>query len=157
MKVTGKELGIGILGLAFILGSFNIVQLLPTMDEMEYCQAGYFTITNQDRSRSIWNEEPVVYYEGRPNHRVRSENPNNVTSQELLAWQDVLWDYRGFLKEMGIQVCALGASPLNGTLVFSVCDLTEEKVDLFVDTMKYYVPMGIVVLVNECLVGVGFS
>jgi hypothetical protein len=127
------------------------------MDEIEYSQAGYFNISKSDRTRSIWNGEPVVFYEGRPNHRVRSENPNNVTSQELLAWNQVLWGYRGYLKEMGIRVRGLGISPLNGTLVLSVCDLTIERAALFVDTMKYYVPMGVVVLVNECLEGVGFS
>ena len=143
--------------IAFTLGSITSLQLLPAMDEIEYSQEGYFNITNQDRSRSIWNGEPIVFYEGRPNFRVRSENPNNVTSQELLAWQQVLWNNRGFLKEMGIQGRGLGVSPLNGTLVFSVCDLTEDGVDLFENTMKYYVPMGVIVLVNECLVGVGFE
>ena len=157
MRVSGRRFSFIVLVIAFTLGSITSLQLLPTMDEIEYSQEGYFTISKQDRSRSIWNGEPVVFYEGRPNHRVRSENPNNVTSQELLAWNQVLWGYRGYLKEMGIRVRGLGISPLNGTLVLSVCDLTEEKVELFVDTMKYYVPMGVVVLVNECLEGVGFS
>ena len=143
--------------IAFTLGSITSLQLLPTMDEIEYSQEGYFTISKQDRSRSIWNGEPVVFYEGKPNHRVRSENPNNVTSQELLAWKQVLSDYYGYLKELDIQWCALGTSPLNGTVVYSMCDLTEEKVELFVDTMKYYVPMGVIVLVNECVEGVGFE
>jgi len=155
--ITGRRFGFGVLTLAFVLGSFNTIQLLPTMNGIEYCQEGYFNISKSDRSRSIWDEEPVVFYEGRPNHRVRSENPNNVSSQELRAWQQVLWDYHGYLKEMGIQWCGLGTSPLNGTVVYYMCDLTEEKVELFVDTMKYYVPMGVVVLVNACVVGVGFE
>ena len=155
--ITGRRFSFTVLIITFTLGSITSFQLLPTMDEINYSQEGYFNISKSDRTRTIWNGEPVVFYEGRPNFRVRSENPNNVTSQELLAWQDVLWDYRGFLKEMGIQVCALDTSPLNGTVVYWIRDLTEEKVDLFIDTMKYYVPMGIVVLVNECLVGVGFS
>ena len=154
---TGRRFSFTVLIITFTLGSITSLQLLPTMDEIEYSQEGFFSISKSDRSRSIWNGEPVVFYEGRPNHRVRSENPNNVTSQELLAWKQVLRDYYGYLKELGIQWCALGTSPLNGTVVYSMCDLTEEKVELFVDTMKYYVPMGVIVLVNECVVGVGFE
>ena len=156
MAVSNRMLSLGILGLAFILGSFNIIQLLPTMNEMEYSQIGYFTITNQDRSRSIWNEEPVVYYQGRPNPRVESETPNNVTLQELRAWKQVLMEYLDHLSEIGIEWSGLGTSPLNGTIELSICDLTEEKVHLFVDTMKHYVPMGVMVLVNATIEGHGF-
>ena len=142
--------------MAFTLGSITSLQLLPTMDEVEYSQEGYFNISKSDRTRSIWNEEPVVFYEGKPNHRVRSENPNNVTSQELLAWEQVLGDdYQSYLEEIGLQYSILSVSPFNGTVVYYMCDLTEEKVELFVDTMKYYVPMGIIVFSNACIVGFG--
>lgn len=156
MVVSNRMFSLGILGLAFILGSFNTVQLLPTMDEMEYSQVGYFTITNQDRSRSIWAEEPLVYYEGRPNPQVESETPNNVTLEELRAWKQVLMDYLDHLSEIGIEWSGLGTSPLNCTIELCVCDLTEEKVHLFVDTMKHYVPMGVMVLVNATIEGRGF-
>jgi len=156
MAVSNRRLSLGILGLAFILGSFNTVQLLPTMDEMEYSQAGYFTITNQDRTRQIWNEEPVVYYQGRPNPRVESETPNKVTLQELRAWKQVLMEYLDHLSEIGIEWSGLGTSPLNGTIELCICDLTEEKVHLFVVTMKHYVPMGVMVLVNATIEGHGF-
>jgi hypothetical protein len=156
MAASNRRLSLGVLGLAFILGSFNTIQLLPTMNEMEYSQAGYFTITNQDRSRQIWNEEPVVYYQGRPNPRVESETPNNVTLQELRAWKQVLMEYLDHLSEIGIEWSGLGTSPLNGTIELCICDLTEEKVHLFVDTMKHYVPMGVMVLVNATIEGRGF-
>ena len=156
MVITGRRFGIGVLTLAFVLGSFNTIQLLPTMNGIEYCQAGYFTITNQGRTRSIWDEKPVVYYEGRPNPQVESETPNNVTLQELRAWKQVLMEYLDHLSEIGIEWSGLGTSPLNGTIELCVCDLTEEKVHLFVDTMKHYVPMGVMVLVNATIEGRGF-
>lgn len=155
MKVTGKELSIGILGLAFILGSFNIVQLLPTMDEMEYCQAGYFTITNQDRSRSIWDDEPVVYYEGRPNLQVEHEISNNVTLQELMAWSDIVFNYREYLSERGVHLSFIGVGCYGAIEIgvrVGVRDLTDEKVQLFVDTMKHYVPMGIIIFNNATII-----
>lgn len=154
--ITGRRFSFTVLIIAFTLGSFNTIQLLPTMNEREYSQAGYFTITNQDRSRQIWNEEPVVYYEGRPNPQVESETPNNVTLEELRAWKQVLMDYLDHLSEIGIKWSGLGTSPLNGTIELCVCDLTEEKVHLFVDTMKHYVPMGVMVLVNATIEGHGF-
>jgi len=153
--ITGRRFSFTVLIIAFILGSFNTIQLLPTMNEMEYSQAGYFAITNQDRSRQIWYEEPVIFYQGRPNPQVERETPNNVTLQELRAWKQVLMDYLDHLSEIGIKWSGLGTSTLNGTIELCVCDLTEEKVHLFVDTMKHYVPMGVMVLVNATIEGHG--
>ena len=154
--ITGRRFSFTVLVLAFVLGSLNFVQLLPTMSEREYSQEGFFTVTDQDRSRSIWDEGPVVYFEGRPNPQVESETPNNVTLEELRAWKQVLIGYLDRLSEIGIEWSGLGTSPFNGTIELCVCDLTEEKVYLFVDTMKHYVPMGVMVLVNATIEGHGF-
>ena len=150
MVITGRRFGIGVLTLAFVLGAFNTIQLLPTMDEMEYSQAGYFTITNQDRSRQIWNEEPVIFNQGRP-ELIESGPLYNVTSRELMAWFDIVSDYTEYLSERGIQFSFL-FEPRNGVIKVGICDLTEEKAQLFVDTMKHYVPMGVISLQNATII-----
>ena len=150
MAVSNRRLSLGILGLAFILGSFNTIQLLPTMDEMEYSQAGYFTVTNQDRSRQIWNEEPTIFYQGRP-ELVERGSPYNVTSQELMAWSDIIFDYNEYLSERGV-LLSLILEGRNGVIKVGICDLTEEKAQLFVDIMKHYVPMGVIILQNATII-----
>jgi len=150
VAITGRRFSIGVIALAFILGSFNTVQLLPTMDEMEYSQAGYFTITNQDRSRQIWNEEPMIFYQGRP-ELIERGPPYNVTSRELMAWFDIIVDYSEYLSERGVQWSFL-FEPRNGVIKVGICDLTEEKAQLFVDIMKHYVPMGVISLQNATII-----
>lgn len=150
MAVSNRMFSLGILGLAFILGSFNTVQLLPTMDEMEYSQAGYFTVTNQDRSRQIWNGEPMIFYQGRP-ELIERGPLYNVTSRELMAWSDIIFDYREYLSERGVQL-SLILEGRNGVIKVGICDLTEEKAQLFVDIMKHYVPMGVIILQNATII-----
>ncbi|MBA7605862.1 hypothetical protein ES703_12997 [subsurface metagenome] len=150
MVVSNRRFSLGILGLAFILGSFNTVQLLPTMDEMEYSQAGYFTITNQDRSRQIWNEEPMIFYQGRP-ELIERGPLYNVTSRELMAWSDIIFDYGEYLSERGVQLSFL-FEPRNGVIKVGICDLTDEKAQLFVELMKHYVPMGVIILQNATII-----
>ena len=152
MAIAGKRFGIGVLVLAFVLGSFNFFQLLPTIDEMEYSQAGYFTITNQDRSRQIWNEEPMIFYQGRP-ELIERRPLYNVTSRELMAWSDIIDDYSECLSERGVQLSVI-LEGRNSVIEVGICDLTEEKAQLFVDTMKHYVPMGVIVLENVTIIRV---
>ena len=150
MRVSGRRFSFIVLVIAFTLGSITSLQLLPTMDEMEYSQAGYFTITNQDRSRQIWNEEPMIFYQGRPEF-IESGAPYNVTSQELMAWSDIISDYGEYLSERGVQL-SLVLEGRNGGIEVGIRDLTEEKAQLFVDTMKHYVPMGVIVLENVTII-----
>ena len=152
MVITGRRFGIGVLTLAFVLGSFNFFQLLPTIDEMEYSQAGYFTITNQDRSRQIWNEEPMIFYQGRP-ELIESGPLYNVTSRELMTWSDIIDDYSEYLSDRGVQLSVI-LEGRNSVIEVGIRDLTEEKAQLFVDTMKHYVPMGVIVLENVTIIRV---
>ena len=150
MAITGKRFSLGVLTLAFVLGSFNTIQLLPTMNEREYSQAGYFTITDQDRSRQIWNEEPMIFYQGRP-ELIENGPLYNVTSREMMAWFDIIVDYSEYLSERGVQWSFL-CEPRNGVIKVGICDLTEEKAQLFVDIMKHYVPMGVISLQNATII-----
>jgi len=152
VAITGKRFGLGVLVVAFVFGSFNTIQLLPTTDDMEYSQAGYFTIMNQDRSRQIWNEEPMIFYQGRP-ELIESGPLYNVTSRELMAWSDIIVDYSEYLSERGVQLSVI-LEGRNSVLEVGICDLTEKKVQLFVDTMKHYVPMGVIVLENVTIIRV---
>jgi len=152
VAITGKRFSLGVLTLAFVLGSFNTIQLLPTMNEREYSQAGYFTITDQDRSRQIWNEEPMIFYQGRP-ELIENGPLYNVNSRELMAWSDIIFDYREYLSARGVQLSVV-LEGRNSVIEVGICDLTEEKAQLFVDTMKHYVPMGVIVLENVTIISV---
>lgn len=148
--ITGRRFSFTVLVIAFALGSITILQLLPTMDEIEYSQEGYFNISKSDRARSIWNEEPVIFNQGRP-ELIESGPLYNVTSRELMAWFDIIVDYSEYLSERGVQWSFL-FEPRDGVIKVGICDLTEEKAQLFVDIMKHYVPMGVISLQNATII-----
>jgi len=150
MRVSGRRFSFTVLVIAFALGSITSLQLLPTMDEIEYSQEGYFNISKSDRARSIWNEEPVIFNQGRP-ELIESGPLYNVTSRELMAWFDIVSDYGEYLLERGVQWSFI-FEPRNGVIKVGICDLTDEKAQLFVDIMKHYVPMGVISLQNATII-----
>jgi hypothetical protein len=68
-----------------------------------------------------------------------------------MAWFDIIVDYSECLSERGVQWSFL-FEPRDGVIKVGICDLTEEKAQLFVDIMKHYVPMGVISLQNATII-----